>query len=123
MSVPVDLTALGAEIERFGAVAFLVTASPDGRPHVVSVAVTFAGGRLTMPAGRTARRNVTDSSAATLLWSGVPGDAYCLLVDGTARLAGDEDEVITVDPTSAVLHRLADAPDDLPSCVPVDGVE
>lgn len=123
MSVPVDLTALEAEIERFGAVAFLVTASAQGRPHVVSVSPRLAGGRLTVPAGRTARRNVTESSAATLLWPGAPGAEYCLLVDGTARLAGEDAEAITVEPTSAVLHRLADASPDLPSCVPVDGVE
>jgi hypothetical protein len=119
VSVPVDLAALEAEIGRFGAVAFLVTAGV-GRPHVVSVRVALAGAALTMAAGRTSRRNLAASPSATLLWPGAPGAEYCLLVDGTARV-DDDAEVVTVEPTGAILHRLADASADLPSCVPVDG--
>ena len=118
MSVAVDLAALDAEIARFGAVAFLVTAAPGRRPHVVSVRVTSAGGVLTMPAGRTSRANVGAASEIALCW---PGDAvgeYCLLVDGTA-VADDDAETVTVTPTGAILHRLAGASPDLPACAPV----
>ena len=55
-----------------------------------------------------------------MVWPG-PGDEYCLLVDGLARHYGDaESETIAVQPTGAVLHRLAGAPADLPTCVPLD---
>jgi len=119
MSVPVDLTALEAEIARDGSAAFLVTASTEGRPHVVSVTVALAAGELTMSAGRTSRRNLVASPSATLLWPGGPGAEYCLLVDGTAWV-DDGAEVVVVRPTSAILHRLAAASADLPYCAPVD---
>jgi len=106
MSVPVDLGDLGAEIARFGATAFLVTAPPGGPPHVVSVGVALTDGRLMMSAGRTSRANVEAAPAVTLLWPGAPGDDYCLLVDGTGAVVADA-ETITVDPTGAILHRLA----------------
>jgi len=119
VSVPVDLGALAAEIARFGDVAFLVSAGADGRPHVVSARVTVAGGVLTMSAGRTSRRNLTAGPSATLLWPGEPGAEYCLLVDGAARV-DDTAEVVTIEPTGAILHRLAGASADLPYCAPVE---
>jgi hypothetical protein len=119
VSVPVDLAALEAEIARFGAVAFLVSAGTEGRPHVVSARVTVAGGVLTMSAGRTSRRNLAASPSATLLWPGEPGGEYCLLVDGAARV-DDAAEVVTVEPTGAILHRLAGASADLPYWAPVE---
>lgn len=120
MSVPVDLHALDAEIARYGDVAFLVTAAAGSRPHVVSVRVHFAGGVLTMAAGRTSRANVAVAPEVALCWSGEPGGEYCLLVDGRA-VADDAAETVTVTPTGAILHRLAGASGDLPYCVPVDG--
>jgi hypothetical protein len=44
MSVPVDIAALGAELTRFGDVAFLVTARPGARPHIVSVRLALVDG-------------------------------------------------------------------------------
>lgn len=120
MSVPVELAALEAEIARFGDAAFLVTAASAGRPHVVSVRVALAAGRLTMSAGRTSRANVEAAPAVTLLWPGAPDGDYCLLVDGAGAVVPDA-EAIAVDPTRAILHRLAGAPADLPYCAPVDG--
>lgn len=117
MSVPVDLVALGAEIARYGDVAFLVTAAPGARPHLVSVRVAFADGALTMTAGRTSRANVGVAPEVALCWPGEPGGEYCLLVDGTAS-ADDAAETVMVTPTRAILHRLAGASADLPYCAP-----
>lgn len=120
MSVPVDLSALEAEIDRFGSAAFLVTASPGNRTHVVSVRVRVAGDVLIVPAGRTSRRNAGAAPEVTLLWSGPAGGGYCLLVDGAASVESADAEEITIRPTGAILHRLADASTDLPYCAPVD---
>jgi hypothetical protein len=115
MSIPVDVAALRAEIERFGARALLVTTSPDGHPHVTSAAVGLEGGELTMGAGRTTRANVAAHDVVTVVWPTGPDASYCLIVDGSARVR--EPETLVVRPSSAVLHRLVGAPAELPSCV------
>jgi hypothetical protein len=120
MSVPVALDELARRIEELGDHPFLVTISADRRPHIVSVSVRFDGERFSSHAGRTSRANVADGGAVTLLWPGA-GGPYGLIVDGTGQV--DDDETMTVTPTRAVLHRLADAPDDLPSCVRIESIE
>ena len=111
-----SLEELARRLEEFGDVAFLVTTDGAGA-HVVSVPTTFDGGQLHMPAGRTSQGNVESSTTATLLWPSPDGGPYCLIVDGDAQVDGDH---VTVLPTRAVLHRLADAPSDLPSCVSLE---
>src|SRR5262245_51787906 len=107
MSVAVDLEGLTERIAEFGPAAFLVTIGDDG-PHVVSVAVTQDGDRLAVPAGRRSRANAAARPAVTLLWPATPGGAYSLLVDGAAS-TDDDDGPVAITPTSAVLHRVADA--------------
>ena len=118
MSVAVELGELAAKVEEFGPVAYLVSVRPDGRPHVVSVAVAWSddGGSLVAGAGSRTSANVAENGNVTLVWASRPGADYCLLVDGTASAAGDEQ--LSIVPTGAVLHRVADASDpDAPSCV------
>ena len=104
MSVPVALDDLARQIDRFGAAAFLLTVSDDGRPHPASVRVTRAAdGTLHAPAGRRTSANATAQRGVTLLWAG-PDDGFALLVDGTAVLS---EEGLVVTPTSAILHKLA----------------
>lgn len=117
MSVPVALDELARRVEEYGPHPFLVTSGGDRRPHVVSVAATFDGQRFSVEAGRTSRGNLVDGSA-TLLWPSV-GGPYSLIVDGDPHLDGD-DAPVTITPTRAVLHRLASAPSDLPSCVRIE---
>ena len=113
MSVAVSLEELGRRVDEFGLLAFLVTT--DGvNPHIVSVAVDFDGTSFSIHAGRSSHRNIESTATATLLWAGQEGGPYSLIVDGTAAGEGD---VVRLHPTTAVLHRLADAPRDLPSCV------
>ena len=120
MSIRVDLDKLRTRITEFGTNVLLVSVKPGGVPHVVSVAPSFSGDDLVMSVGRSTRANVDASPTVTMVWPG-PGDEYCLLVDGRAHRVGDtESELIAVEPTGAVLHRLAGAPADLPSCVPLD---
>jgi hypothetical protein len=116
VSLAVSLEELEGRLADFGKVAFLVTTGGEGA-HVVSVAVAFDGERFSMSAGRSSRANVDAKASATLLWPSPDDGPYCLIVDGEARVHDDD---VLVDPTRAVLHRLADAPADLPSCVPLE---
>jgi uncharacterized glyoxalase superfamily protein PhnB len=121
MSVPVDMATLANEVARFGSCALLVTTSPEQHAHVTSVLVRFEDGALVMGAGRRSRANAGANPAVTVVWPAGPDPAYCLLVDGTAREAADNaEETLAVTPTAAVLHRRADASEDLPSCVRLD---
>jgi hypothetical protein len=118
VSIPVDRVALGAQIEKAGALALLVTVGDDRTPHVVSVRPALESGALRLPAGRTTRANVATSSTVTLVWPGDAAAEYALIVDGDADATGDDE--ITVSPRSAVLHRKATAPGDGPSCIRLD---
>ena len=111
-----SLEQLARRVEEFGRLAFLVTT--DGTSaHVVSVAVDFDGGAFSLSAGRSSRANIDARSTATLLWPSPDGGPYSLIVDGDAACDG---ETAVVRPTRAVLHRLADAPTDIPSCVRIE---
>lgn len=118
MSIPVDISELADRLAEHGPVAFLVTVGSSGAPHVVSVGVVLAEGRLRCGAGRTTTANAAARPTVTLLWPGREGRDYCLLVDGTAEIDADGAQVAVV-PVRAVLHRLHDAPGEGPSCVTV----
>ena len=122
MSVPVELDTVRDRIAEYGAVAYLVTVGDDGRAHVVSVEVRVDGDRLVVPTGRTSRRNLEANPALTLLWPPGPDPTYSMLVDATATSFSDEPTEATLEPHSAVLHRVAGATGDGPTCLPVTGV-
>ena len=120
VSVTVALDALRERVAEFGTSAYLVTVGEDGRPHVVSVNIEFDHGRLVAGAGRTTSANVARQATASLLWPPRTDGPYCLIVDGAAEIqARDETAVVMIEPSRAVLHRLADAAGDGPSCVTV----
>ena len=116
MSVAVELEELRDRIEEHGPVAFAVTVGDDGRPHVVSVGMAMEGDAVVATCGRTTAANATRSPSVTLLWPARPGSDYCLIVDGTATVDGDR---LSVAPVRAVLHRVADAGGDGPTCIRV----
>lgn len=122
MSVLVGLEALREQIDNFGPQAFVVTVSPQGTPHVVSAVLRLRGDELAAEVGRTSRANAAAHPAVALVWSPGAGGEYSLIIDGTAAVGGDGGEgagTVTIQPTAAVLHRMAGAPGDGPSCVPV----
>jgi hypothetical protein len=119
MSVPVEPHAVRDRIAEYGAVAYLVTVSDEGRAHVVSVEVRVEGDRLVVPTGRTSRRNLEANPELTLLWPPGPDPAYSMLVDATATAFSDEPAESAVEPRSAVLHRVAGATGDGPTCLPL----
>lgn len=115
--MPVDLDALRDRIADYGTTAFLVTVNENGTAHVVSVTLRSEGGGLAAVVGRRSRANVEQNQHVTLLWPPGPDPAYSMIVDATA-VAGDKDE-ITLEPHSAVLHQVAGAAGDGPTCLPV----
>lgn len=116
MSVPVDLAALAEQVAAFPGPPYLLTTG-DGPAHVASVDARLADGRFLVPAGRTSRANVGGQPQVTLLWAPTAGGPYSVIVDGTASVDGED---VVVEPTRAVLHRVAGVDDDLPTCVPIE---
>src|SRR3954447_15189773 len=90
VSVPVALDELGRRVDEFGSRPFLVTASADRRPHVVSVTVEFDGIRFSLGAGRTSRAHVAECHSVTLLWPG-SGGPYGLIVDGAGEVDAESE--------------------------------
>jgi hypothetical protein len=105
VSIPVALDDLAAAIERFGTTPYLLTASPEGRPRVVSVAPTWRGDVLVCGAGRRTAANVALQPAVSLVWPPDTVGEHTLIVDADAVVDGDE---LVVTPVNAVLHRAAD---------------
>jgi len=124
VSVAVEIDELRAQIAAAGADVFLLSVRDGSRPHAVSAVVTWDGDEIVLPAGSRSASNVAAAPAVTLLWPS-SGQEYSLIVDGTARVEGDQLRIV---PTHAVLHRsvLASAPSghsdgDDPRCKPVLG--
>jgi hypothetical protein len=116
VSVPVDLDALRTTAVAVGDEALLVTVSEEATPHVVSVRVHWATGRMELGAGRRTAANVAVHSTVTVVWPTVTDGGYRLIVDGDATVSGD---TVIVTPTFAILHRVAGATGDGPTCRPV----
>jgi hypothetical protein len=116
VTVPVPLDALHEQIADVGPAAHLVTVGEHGAPHVVSVLVTVEGDRLVTEAGRTTGANAAASPSVSLLWAALPRADYSLIVDGTAEVA---EGTLSIRPTRAVLHRVATATGEGPSCITV----
>ena len=119
MTEKVDLAGLPARIDEYGPAAYLVTVGEGGAPHVVSVTVERAGTTLRLAAGNTSRRNAGVNPVITLLWPAEPDGQYSLLVDGRCAAGDGEsaDGVLEIEPTSAILHRVASGQG--PTCLPV----
>lgn len=119
MSIAVDLDALAASLADYGERAYLVTVTDASLPHVVSVQVRLDGAHLTTSIGRRTGANLATRPAITLLWPPPTGDSeYSLIVDGTA-LGPAGAGPLAIRPTAAVLHRVAGAPGEGPTCVGV----
>ena len=110
MSIPVELAALRDHVLRCGSGALLVTTATGGAPHVASVVVSFDGSALAMRVGNTTRANAAEHPAVALVWAAGPTEGHCLIVDAVARATPTPSHTLVVEPTSAVLHRLAGAP-------------
>jgi len=118
VSIAVDLHALGERLAEYGSSAYLLSVSEGDRPHVVSVQVRLDGDHLAADVGRRTATNLGDRPTATFLRPPPEGGAYSLIVDGVA-LTSDDSGPLAIRPTAAVLHRIADAPGDGATCLPL----
>ncbi|MEM7273218.1 MAG: hypothetical protein AAF547_09085 [Actinomycetota bacterium] len=112
MSMRVEMADLPTEITSRGP-GFLLSSIMDSRPHAThlwfEVAAADGQVQLRAAAGRTARGNIGRRPAVTILFPATEPAGYSLIVDGEARLHGEDHVVITA--VSAVLHRPAPQPD------------
>lgn len=108
MSIRVEMAELPGEIVARGP-GFLLSSVMDSRPHAAHLTFEVATAEdqveLRASAGRTARANCGNRPAVTILWPTVEPGGYSLIVDGEARLDGEEHVIVTA--VSAVLHRPA----------------
>ncbi len=121
MTIPVELAALGARVEEYGAQAYLLTAGPDGRPHSVGLPVKWSDGLLLAEPGNRSLANAAAHPLVALLWPPPTEGGYTLIVDAdvvSTRGSGAGDNEVTLRPTKAVLHRPAgEAPAGATGCV------
>jgi hypothetical protein len=109
------LTKLEAAVKERGEGAYVMTASPDGRPHVTYASVRWEGARLSAEIGARTALNAQANPIATLLFPVRSAGDYSLIVDGTATVAPDRQR-LTLAPTRAVLHRPGAPADPASSC-------
>jgi hypothetical protein len=124
MSVKVELDEVRGQVAGCRSHPYLLTVTDDGRPHAVSLLVSWDGDALVGGAGRRTAANVERSPEVSLLWPVSGREGFALIVDGTAEVrpaAGDGGARVAVKPTGAVLHKTPDGPGDAPGCVPVMG--
>lgn len=111
MSIPVELADLEQTLVHFGS-AYLLTASADGRVKAVTVDPSVTDGVLTMATSRGSAANLAANPHATLVFPPSERHGFSLIVDGTGSAT---DELVTVRPTDAVLHRPGDHADGPPA--------
>jgi len=109
MSIPVELDALEATTAEYG-FAYLLTVTDDERPKIVAVHPEWSDHRMLVTSGGGTARNANARPQVTLAFPPVEPDGYTLIVDGLARVAAEgEVTIISIAPSSAVLHRPAPA--------------
>ena len=108
VSVPVPLSDLAEQIERFGPNAYVVTVSAEARPRATSVSVRWHSSLLTVTAGRRTAGNVEANNAVALLRP-APREGHALIVDGWGSVhhSHEHDVVVFIEPQKAVLHVTA----------------
>jgi hypothetical protein len=107
-----ESTPLADEVARFGADAFVMSVTPESKPHLGPVQPSFDGTRfevLLLPGSRT-ERNARVNPVVCLHWPGSAATGgYSLIVDGEAEVDAREHETaLVVTPVKAVLHKLGE---------------
>ncbi|CAB4732658.1 MAG: pyridoxamine 5'-phosphate oxidase [Actinobacteria bacterium] len=103
MSIPIDLADLPAHLTGFPSAYLLSTT--DGQVKVVQVDARLVDGDLVIAhPGRGSLANVASNPVVSVLFPPPLAPAFCLIVDGTAVVEGDD---VRVTPSSAILHKPA----------------
>ena len=113
MTIPVPIERLAETIARFGP-AVLVVPSPQGWPRIYTVDSHVAATELVIPAPMSSALDyVAQHPLVSVVWTPVVHHGFTLIVDGWARVEGDD---LRVRIDHGVLHRPA-AHDDGPEWV------
>jgi hypothetical protein len=104
------------EIDAVATQPYLLTVTPDRRPHCSCSAVEWNDGRLLTPApGGWDQSDRREDEPVTLLWPPESPGGYSLIVDGTASpVVAEGRNMLAVTLTRGVLHRPARATDPAP---------
>jgi pyridoxamine 5'-phosphate oxidase-like protein len=118
---PIATADIAAHLEEFGALATLVTVTPDATPHVGTVLVTAGRTRLEIRVGSRTRDHIRANPSVSLTW--LPdGSRYQLIVDGIAVVVDEPDAdglyLAEVDVRQGILHRTAGQTEG-PTCRPL----
>ena len=117
MSILIPLDRLRAALEERDGLAYVLTVSDDGRPHVVHGALRWEGDTLAADVGGRSAANAAARPSVSLLCPVRSDGDYSLIVDGTAVVTARKDgDRLLITPTRAVLHRPAAAPDPESAC-------
>ncbi|HVN83207.1 MAG TPA: pyridoxamine 5'-phosphate oxidase family protein [Candidatus Binatia bacterium] len=118
MSIPVPADRLRAAIDERDGTAYLLTVSDDTHPHAVHVAVSWDGDALVVAdVGSRSAANAAARPAVTLVFAVRAEADYTLIVDGSAVVESiKEGRRLRIEPTKAVLHRRAAAPNPASPC-------
>lgn len=103
MSIAVELAELPTALQQYPW-GYLVTVGDDGRARSLAVPTDCRQGLLHAEVGKGTAANIAARPAVTMVFPGVDGTVYSLIVDGTATVV---DGHATLVPEWAVLHRPA----------------
>jgi hypothetical protein len=112
MTVPVVLDQVRSEAAKYGDTPYLLTVSDDGRPHPVSVRVTWEGDQIRLAGGNRSRANAARRPDVTLLWPAIEDGGYSLIVDGSAEVQAEQ---VAISPVAAILHSTLAATNEGPA--------
>jgi hypothetical protein len=122
---PDSLDGLRREVDRVGPVAYLLTVTPNGAPHAVSVRIGWEDDLLVLSPGSKSLANAAVQPHVTLLWPPAEWGYYSLILDAvvvSTSGTGHGDNRTTLRPRRAVLHPTVTTTtgDRIgPGCVPI----
>lgn len=105
MSIPVAVSEIGEQMERFGHSAFVISASSEGHPHLIDLTLSYDGETFGALAGNTCARNVRERPEITMLWPAYEPDGYSMVANATATV--NDENRLTMTPLTGILHRPA----------------
>lgn len=109
MSIPVTIAQLPDAMSAHIGWCYLLSVTEQGHPRVVAVTTTWSadGVSLRVQVGKGTATNLGSRPTLTLVWPPLDPAGMSLIVDGVAVV---NDLTVTIQPTSAVLHRSAMTP-------------
>jgi len=124
MTISVAMGNLESAVRERGPVAYVLTVSELGAPHVVRAEVLIGESGLVATVGENSAQNALQRPRVSLLYPCRSADDYSLIIDAIATVVPDvAGRQLLLTATRAVLHRPAPAPEPTASPCSSDCVE